>query len=276
MSAADAWRFIGTPHGEFVVPAKGCVFPVLFTQTGQATVVAEDAITVKSQDGFERVYAIGDATRTVSGRRGDTKVKQGDWVSVTSVAQGDSTPVPPQDAPTPVPPEDAPTPVPPQDAPTPVPPQDAPTPVPPEDAPTPVPSQSVPTTAPPQDSPTAVPPQSVPTPVAPQVEPTTAAPQGETTTAAWVFDLTRPSKNFWRGKGWWAPKHWQPGNLQWRAPKPCPTETSTPTPTETPTETPTATPTETPTGTPTETPTETSTAEPTVTQTVTVPPSPAP
>ncbi|WP_405150160.1 hypothetical protein OG589_16850 [Sphaerisporangium sp. NBC_01403] len=264
MSAADAWRFIGTPHGEFVVPAKGCVFPVLFTQTGQATVVAEDAITVKSQDGFERVYAIGDATRTVSGRRGDTKVKQGDWVSVTSVAQGDSTPVPPQDAPTPVPPEDAPTPVP------------------PEDAPTPVPSQSVPTTAPPQDSPTAVPPQGVPTPVAPQVEPTTAAPQGETTTAAWVFDLTRPSKNFWRGKGWWAPKHWQPGNLQWRAPKPCPTETPapTPTPTETPTETPTATPTETPTetptGTPTETPTETSTAEPTVTQTVTVPPSPAP
>ncbi|MEU6780327.1 hypothetical protein ABZ912_14080 [Nonomuraea angiospora] len=78
--------FIGTMHGEFAVATKdGCGTVTLFAQTGQATAVAEDSITVRSQDGFERTYAIDDDTHTIAGRRGNSAVKQDDWVSVTAI-----------------------------------------------------------------------------------------------------------------------------------------------------------------------------------------------
>ncbi|MEV4530975.1 hypothetical protein [Streptosporangium sp. NPDC049304] len=81
--------FPGTLHGEFVLPAKdGCGFTV-FAQTGEATALAEDSITVKSQDGFERVYTIADTTRSLSGRR-DNALRQGDWVSVTATTSGET------------------------------------------------------------------------------------------------------------------------------------------------------------------------------------------
>ncbi|MER5999234.1 hypothetical protein ABT120_11730 [Nonomuraea angiospora] len=81
-------------HGEFAVATKdGCGTVTLFAQTGQATAVAEDSITVRSQDGFERTYAIDDNTHTVAGRRGNSAVKQDDWVSVTAIgADQTSTP----------------------------------------------------------------------------------------------------------------------------------------------------------------------------------------
>jgi hypothetical protein len=73
-------------HGEFMVATKdGCGTVTLFAQTGQATAVAEDSITVRSQDGFERTYAIDDNTHTIAGRRGNSAVKQDDWVSVTAI-----------------------------------------------------------------------------------------------------------------------------------------------------------------------------------------------
>ncbi|MEV4358662.1 hypothetical protein [Nonomuraea sp. NPDC049625] len=86
--------FVGTMHGEFAVATKdGCGTVTLFAQTGQATAVAEDSITVRSQDGFERTYAIDDNTHTVAGRRGNSAVKQDDWVSVTAIgADQTSTP----------------------------------------------------------------------------------------------------------------------------------------------------------------------------------------
>ncbi|WP_271223110.1 hypothetical protein [Streptosporangium carneum] len=183
--------FPGTLHGEFVLPAKdGCGFTV-FTQTGEATAVAEDSITVRSQDGFERTYTVDDSTRILSGRRGN-EVRQGDWVSVTSAAAE------------------------------------------------------------------------------------------ETATAAYVFDLSRPSRSFWRNQGRWFPKQWRTGG-KWRTPTPCPTPSATPTlppaspPAPTPTDLPT-TPPETPTTTPT-TPTDTPTTpapEPTPTATDTAPPAPTP
>ncbi|MFF5242731.1 hypothetical protein ACFY3V_00540 [Streptosporangium sp. NPDC000095] len=81
--------FPGTLHGEFVLPAKdGCGFTV-FAQTGEATALAEDSITVKSQDGFERVYTIADTTKSLSGRR-DNVLRQGDWVSVTATTSGET------------------------------------------------------------------------------------------------------------------------------------------------------------------------------------------
>ena len=60
----------------------------VFAQTGEATVLAQDSITVKSQDGFEKVYAISDTTRTLTGRRGN-EVRQGDWVTVTATTVGE-------------------------------------------------------------------------------------------------------------------------------------------------------------------------------------------
>ncbi|MER6177252.1 hypothetical protein [Streptosporangium sp. NPDC001681] len=178
--------FPGALHGEFVLPAEdGCGFTV-FAQTGAAIALTEDSITVRSQDGFERAYAIDDSTRTLAGRRGNV-VRQGDWVSVTATTQG------------------------------------------------------------------------------------------ETATAAYVFDLSRPSKRFWRGDGWWLPRQWRPDG-RWRTPTPtpCPTppvETPTAPPLPTPTDAPTV-PTDAPTV-PTETP-AVPTPEPTPTVTDTVPPSPTP
>jgi hypothetical protein len=177
--------FPGTLHGELVLPAKdGCGFTV-FAQTGEATVLAQDSITVKSQDGFEKVYAISDTTRTLTGRRGN-EVRQGDWVTVTATTVG------------------------------------------------------------------------------------------ETATVAYVFDLSRPNRNFWRGDSWLSSKQWRPGT-RWRTPAICPTP-PVPTPTDLPTpptETPIPTdlptlPTETPDPTdlptpPTETPDPTVTPDPTET-----------
>ncbi|RCG27047.1 hypothetical protein DQ384_27670 [Sphaerisporangium album] len=193
------WAFLGTPHGEFVVATKdACVFVTVFTQTGEATVVAEDSITVRSQDGFEKVYAIDDTTRTFAGSRGNGEIQQGDWVSVSS-ASGT-----------------------------------------------------------------------------------------EQATAAYVYDLTRPIRNLWRGKDWWYTKQWKwrpGGSAKWRTPKPCPTPSipPVPTPTATPTVPPTVTPTVTPpptdlpTGTPTGTPTDVpTTPAPTPTGSETPSPTPTP
>ncbi|MGC5012924.1 hypothetical protein ACLQ2R_19350 [Streptosporangium sp. DT93] len=173
--------FPSTLHGEFVLPGDdGCGFTV-FAQTGQAVALAEDAITVRSQDGFEKAYAMTEATRTLAGRRGN-EVRQGDWVSVTATTVG------------------------------------------------------------------------------------------ETATAAYVFDLTRPKRNFWRGDGWWSYKPWRPSK-KWRNPTPCPTP-SVPAPTPTPTVTDTVPPEETPT--PSLPPTDLPTPEPTPTVTDTVPPEETP
>jgi len=180
--------FPGVLHGEFVLPGEdGCGFTVL-AQTGEATTLTEDSITVRSRDGFEKAYTIDDSTRSLASRRGG-EIEQGDWVSVT------------------------------------------------------------------------------------------ARTTGETATAAYVFDLSRSSKKFWRDDSWWSPRQWRPGG-KWRTPAPCPTPpVATPTVTPpTPTDAPTA-PTETPTlpttG-PSTGPTTEPTAEPAPTVTDSAPPSPAP
>ncbi|HEX4817595.1 MAG TPA: hypothetical protein VFV66_33045 [Nonomuraea sp.] len=81
--------FVGALHGEFVVGTRdGCGTVTLSAQTGQATAIAENSITVRSRDGFEQTYAIDDNTRTFAGRRGDNPVRQNDWVSVTATTDG--------------------------------------------------------------------------------------------------------------------------------------------------------------------------------------------
>ncbi|GII85088.1 hypothetical protein Ssi03_30780 [Sphaerisporangium siamense] len=86
-----AWALSGAPHGEIVLGTKDpCVFVTVLTQTGEATAVAEDSITVRSRDGFEKVYIVDDTTKVFAGGR-DREVRQGDWLSVTS-ATGVETP----------------------------------------------------------------------------------------------------------------------------------------------------------------------------------------
>ncbi|MER7132624.1 hypothetical protein [Streptosporangium saharense] len=81
--------FPGTLHGEFVLPSKdGCGFTVL-SQTGEATALTEGSVTVRSQDGFEKVYTIDDSTKVYAGRRGN-EIRQGDWISVTATATGET------------------------------------------------------------------------------------------------------------------------------------------------------------------------------------------
>ncbi|MBB6472459.1 hypothetical protein [Sphaerisporangium rubeum] len=192
-----AWAVSGTPHGEYVVGTKdACVFVTVLGQTGEATAVADGSITVRSVDGFEKVYVVDDTTKVVAGGRGNSGVRQGDWVAVTSLAGT------------------------------------------------------------------------------------------ENATAAYVYDLSRPSKNLSRGKGWWygTPQwHWRWAKpAKFRTPEPCATPTVIPTPTVTPSEPPTETPTpvptpspelpsETPTGVPTPSP-ELPSETPTATLTETAPP----
>ncbi|MEU4511430.1 hypothetical protein AB0G05_18220 [Nonomuraea wenchangensis] len=102
LAPLSPWGFVGAMHGEFAVPTKdGCGSVTLSAQTGRATAVTEDSITVRSQDGFERTYTIGEDTRTIAGRRGNSAVKQDDWVSVTATAATPATPAPAPTATTP-------------------------------------------------------------------------------------------------------------------------------------------------------------------------------
>ncbi|MBE3013502.1 hypothetical protein IL992_30635 [Microbispora sp. NEAU-D428] len=259
--------FLGALHGEVVVPTKdGCGTVTVFTQTGQAVAVADDSITVRSQDGFERSYAIGDSTRTLTGRRGG-EIRQDAWISVIASAQsGMPTAGPESPAPlpstTPTVPETTPTPT----GGTPTPPETTPTPT--EGTPTP-PAESTPAPLP-SDTSTAPAPPGETNSTPPQTEETTpAAPQGETATAAYVFDLSRPSKRLWYlGKSSAYSLKWRSGKPTWRAPEPCPT------PTVVPTEPPAATPG--PATTPTETAPPTDTAAPSPEPTLTDTPTPTP
>ncbi|WP_031172460.1 hypothetical protein [Streptosporangium roseum] len=79
----------GAVHGEFLAGTEDpCVFVTVFAQTGEATAVTEETITVRSRDGFEQAYTITDTTRVVAGKRGNSEVRQGDWVALTSTREG--------------------------------------------------------------------------------------------------------------------------------------------------------------------------------------------
>src|SRR6266567_1138126 len=79
---------MGSLHGEFVVPAPGGGYETLATQTGTVTAVGSSSVTVKSDDGFSRTYAVGDNTAVNAGNNGISDVKSGDTVHVTAVVNG--------------------------------------------------------------------------------------------------------------------------------------------------------------------------------------------
>lgn len=91
LPTAHPLEFVGAVHGEFLAGTEDpCVFVPVLAQTGEATAVVEGSITVRSRDGFEQVYTVTDDTHVVAGRRGNSKVKQGDWVALTATRGGET------------------------------------------------------------------------------------------------------------------------------------------------------------------------------------------
>jgi hypothetical protein len=77
----------GAIHGEFVTRNGSNGFRTIDTQLGQVTSVSQDAITVKSEDGFTKTYTVDQNTVVNSGRDGIGNVKNGDTVRVNAVVE---------------------------------------------------------------------------------------------------------------------------------------------------------------------------------------------
>jgi hypothetical protein len=78
-------------HGEFVVPAPGGGYQTMASQHGEVTDVSPTSITVKSEDGYTKTYAVDDGTVVEAGDNGIGDVKVGDQVGVLGVVGGDTT-----------------------------------------------------------------------------------------------------------------------------------------------------------------------------------------
>lgn len=72
-------------HGEFTTRAPGGGYQTIATQTGEVTEVSRTSVTVRSEDGFSRTYAVDDNTLVNAGNDGIADVRQGDQVHVTAI-----------------------------------------------------------------------------------------------------------------------------------------------------------------------------------------------
>ncbi|WP_157247104.1 hypothetical protein [Nonomuraea typhae] len=82
-------RAFGGIRSEVVVPKEGGGYQTVATHTGEVTAAAAGSITVKSEDGFSRTYAVADDTRVNAGPQGVAGIKTGDTVHVTAVLDGE-------------------------------------------------------------------------------------------------------------------------------------------------------------------------------------------
>ena len=80
---------LGGLHGEFTIKKPdGTGYETVATQTGEVTAVSPSSITVKSEDGFSRIYSVDENTVVGSGRDGIGSVKTGDTVNVAGIVDG--------------------------------------------------------------------------------------------------------------------------------------------------------------------------------------------
>ena len=79
----------GVVRGE-TVTRNGSGFRTIATQTGTVTEVSPSSVTVRSDDGFLRRYAVDENTMVNAGRDGIGDVRQGDTVRVRAVVNGDT------------------------------------------------------------------------------------------------------------------------------------------------------------------------------------------
>jgi hypothetical protein len=80
----------GAIHGEFTTKAPDGGFRTQATQLGEVTTVSPSSITVKSEDGFSRTYAVNEDTLVNAGRDGVGSVKTGDQVQISALVEGDT------------------------------------------------------------------------------------------------------------------------------------------------------------------------------------------
>jgi hypothetical protein len=78
----------GALHGEFTAKKPGGGYQTMAMQVGDATAVSATSITVKSEDGFSRTYAVDDGTLVNAGNDGIADVKSGDKVRILAVVTG--------------------------------------------------------------------------------------------------------------------------------------------------------------------------------------------
>lgn len=78
----------GALHGEFTVPKQGGGYETLATQRGKVAAVSTSSITVKSDDGYSRTYAVTASTMVRAERDGIAAVKVGDSVGVRATVAG--------------------------------------------------------------------------------------------------------------------------------------------------------------------------------------------
>lgn len=76
-------------HGEFTTRAPGGGYQTIANQQGEVTAVSSSSITVKSEDGYSRTYAVNDKTMVSAGNEGIADVATGDRVHVTALVVGD-------------------------------------------------------------------------------------------------------------------------------------------------------------------------------------------
>ncbi|MGN9842635.1 hypothetical protein ACTMTI_31365 [Nonomuraea sp. H19] len=75
-------------HGEFVVPDGEGKYVTVASQYGDVTAVDQDSITVKSEDGYTKEYAVNADTRINRGSAGIDAVKTGQKVMVMAKVEG--------------------------------------------------------------------------------------------------------------------------------------------------------------------------------------------
>jgi hypothetical protein len=78
----------GALHGEFTTKKPGGGYQTMATQLGDVTAVSASSVTVKSEDGFSRTYAVDDNTLVNAGNDGIADVKNGDKVHVLAIVTG--------------------------------------------------------------------------------------------------------------------------------------------------------------------------------------------
>jgi hypothetical protein len=80
--------FGGALHGEYTTVKPGGGYQTIDIQQGQVTAVSTSSITVKSDDGFSKSYAVTATTLVDAQRDGIGSIKVGDTVSVRATVDG--------------------------------------------------------------------------------------------------------------------------------------------------------------------------------------------
>ncbi|MBB6348132.1 hypothetical protein FHU36_004677 [Nonomuraea muscovyensis] len=80
----------GAIHGQYVVPDANGGYVTVATQYGDVTALDQDSITVKSEDGYTKEYALTGETRVNAGREGLASVKTGAKVFVHATVSGET------------------------------------------------------------------------------------------------------------------------------------------------------------------------------------------